>query len=71
MVTSAQTVEFQYAIHQLLHYWISWMWHHYCSPFIPIIDCLVPSISQLMQVCRIDQSSHGLGHSQYILMAMC
>lgn len=61
MVTSAQTVEFQYAIHQLLHYWISWMWHRYCCTFIPIIDRIVPSISQLMQVCWIDQSSPVLG----------
>lgn len=61
MVTSAQTVEFQYAIHQLLHYWTSWMWHRYHGTFIPIIDRIVPSVSQLMQVRWIDQSSHGLG----------
>lgn len=61
MVTSAQTVEFQYAIHQLLHYWISWMWHRYWGTTIPIIDRIVLSIPQLMQVGCIDQSSHELG----------
>lgn len=56
-VTGARAVEFQYAIHQVLHYWISWMWHHYRCTFVPIIDRRVPSISQLMQVSWIDQSS--------------
>lgn len=57
IVTGARAVEFQYAIHQVLHYWISWMWHHYRCTFMPIIDRGVPSISQLMQVSWIDQSS--------------
>ena len=37
------------------------MWHRYHGTFIPIIDRIVPSVSQLMQVRWIDQSSHGLG----------
>lgn len=75
MVTSAQTVEFQYAIHQFLHYWISWMWHRYCCALIPIIDRIVPSISQLMQVCWTDQSSSALGtqsiYSYGCMLVMC
>lgn len=33
----------------------------YCSTTTPIIDRIVLSISQLMQVCWIDQSSQELG----------
>lgn len=71
MVTSTQTVGFQYAIHQLPHYWISSTWRCFSSTLTPTIDLTIPSILQLMQVCWIDHLLMSLGCSQYILWAVC